>query len=103
MLTAWSKNDAMWMNKKIMFGLLLKMSFIYLLILSTNELSAQTIKVSGVVKTATNGLPFEGVTITVNKSLQKTLTDTNGTFTISLPKKRGILNFYYIGFNSVTI
>ncbi len=85
-----------------MFGLLLKMSLLCLIIIGGNELSAQNIKVSGVVKNEANGQPLEGVTVTVSKSLQKTVTDKNGAFNISFPKKGALLTFSYVGFTSIS-
>src|SRR5215213_3673440 len=53
--------------------------------------------VSGTVKDA-NAKPLYGATVAVKGTLQNTLTDENGAFTISVPGRNSVLVVSYIGF-----
>jgi len=89
-------------EKKVLFGLLLKITLLCIIVVGANELSAQNIIASGIVKNGITGLPLEGVTVTLNKSTKKTITDIAGKFSLSVPKKGALLTFSYIGFSTMT-
>jgi len=74
----------------------------FLLVLATFAHAQNTIKVSGTVINAATSKPIEGVTVSLSKSTQKTTTDANGVYSITVPTKNSLLSFTYIGFGTVS-
>ncbi|MDQ6608784.1 MAG: SusC/RagA family TonB-linked outer membrane protein, partial [Bacteroidota bacterium] len=54
--------------------------------------------ISGTVKEATNGKPLPGATIGIKGSNQRTTSDANGAFTISVPSAASTLVISYVGY-----
>ena len=73
--------------------------FLLLLNLQTNDLAAQTVKVSGKV-VSSDGKPIERATVSVKGFKEASLTNGDGFFTITADKK-SLLQFSAIGFKSV--
>ena len=73
--------------------------FLLLLNLQTNDLAAQSVKVSGKV-VSSDGKPIERATISVKGFKEASLTNGDGFFTITADKK-SLLQFSAIGFKSV--
>jgi TonB-linked SusC/RagA family outer membrane protein len=75
-----------------------KTVLLYLCLMLTSVLFAQTMQVSGVVSAAEDGLPLPGVNITVKDvDGSGTITDIDGKFSIKVPKGKS-LSFSYIGY-----
>ncbi|TJZ50062.1 SusC/RagA family TonB-linked outer membrane protein [Sphingobacterium olei] len=55
----------------------------------------------GEVRSAANGLPIEGVSVTIGKKY--TLSDKEGKFSVTVAEKKGILNINHIGYNKQSV
>ena len=62
------------------------------------ESSVQGIKIKGVVTSATDNLPLPGVNILEKGTLNGTVTDINGKYSITVPSPDAILEFSFIGY-----
>ena len=67
-----------------------------LLLLMSVSLFAQTIRVTGRVTDASDGLTLPGVTVQIQGTARGTVTDANGTFAIDVPSD-GVLLFSFVG------
>lgn len=63
------------------------------------QLNAQNFSISGQVKNKTTGEPLVAATVFVKGTSTSTLTDANGNFTITVPKKGSKLEISYAGLN----
>jgi TonB-linked SusC/RagA family outer membrane protein len=70
-----------------------------LLVLTIQQVDAQSVNVSGIVTAQSDGLPLPGVSVIVKGSKSGTQTDVQGRFTISANAKDA-LTISYIGFNT---
>lgn len=75
----------------------------FLCLLSTFSLFAQQKDVSGIVRDAANGQVMPGVTVVVEGTTTGTLTDVEGTFVLSGVQASDMLQFSFIGYESVSI
>ncbi|WP_152268471.1 SusC/RagA family TonB-linked outer membrane protein [Agriterribacter humi] len=73
-----------------------------LLLFSAGTLSAQSVKVSGVVKTSGQE-PLASVSIKVKNSQIGTMTDVNGRFSLEVPGSQSVLVFTYVGFTEKSV
>ena len=71
-------------------------SVILIFLFGLNSLIAQTVQVSGVVTSADDGQPLPGVSVVEMASVQGTVTNTDGRYTISVPSN-GVLQFAFVG------
>lgn len=71
----------------------------YLLLLSTQVL-AQELKVTGKVTSKTSNEPLEAATVNLKGTSTSTMTDKNGTFTITVPQAGAVLVISYMGMNT---
>jgi len=76
--------------------------FCGLLLLMGASLYAQTIRVTGRVTDASDGLTLPGVTVQLQGTTRGTVTDANGNFSIDAPSD-GILVFSFVGMNTATV
>lgn len=87
-------------NKKLESGFTLRIAFSLLLSLVLLPVAAQTIKVTGVVREATGGIP--GVNVTVKGTTIGTITDMEGRYYINVPSD-GVLQFTFIGYQTKNV
>ena len=73
-----------------------------ILCLGWSSILAQTVQVSGTVTDAEDGQPLPGVSVVVKGTVQGTVTDTNGKYTIAAPAD-AILLFSFIGMTTQDI
>ena len=73
-----------------------------LLLFSVSTLSAQSVKVSGVVKTSGQE-PLVSVSVKVKNSQIGTMTDANGRFSLEVPWRKSVLVFTDVGFIEKTV
>lgn len=74
--------------------------FLPLLLLLCLSVQAQVKTITGKVTGADDGLPLPGVGIKVKGTATSAVTDSKGTYTISVPGSSSILVFTYIGFTT---
>jgi TonB-linked SusC/RagA family outer membrane protein len=67
------------------------------------DVMAQTRKITGVVSSSEDGLPVPGVTVGVKGTSTGTITDVNGSYTISVPESARSLVFSFVGMTSQEI
>lgn len=72
--------------------------FIFMLLLSTSSLFAQTKEVTGKVTDAKNGEPVSGATVKVRGVNNTTTTETDGSFKLSVNSNATTLEISYVGF-----
>ena len=72
------------------------LTIIGILCLGWSSLLAQTVQVSGTVTGADDGQPLPGVSVVVKGTIQGTITDVNGRYSISSPAD-GALQFSFVG------
>jgi len=79
-----------------------RLSIILLVLIFSVSVSAQKsgIKLTGKVYDLETNTPIPGVSIQVNKTLQATSTDKNGSFTLNIKETPAMLNFSHIGYGS---
>src|SRR5690242_20590234 len=75
----------------------LKLLIAFIVILLSQNVTAQTVSVSGTVFSKATGKSLAGVTIVDKQNNISTLTDTNGNFTINVNAK-SVLTFSFIGY-----
>ncbi len=75
-------------------------SFLWLAILLPGFVFAQSLSVTGNVKSSTTGQSLKGVSIVVKGSSSGTSTDEQGNFSIKVPKKGSVLVFSNVGYKS---
>jgi TonB-dependent starch-binding outer membrane protein SusC len=80
---------------------LLGMTMVFLL--SLCQLSAQTKEVTGKVTDAKDGTPLSGVTVKVRGAAKTSLTESDGTFRISVTGAKPVLIFSYVGYNDLEV
>ena len=68
-----------------------------LALLSLNQVSAQSLQVSGKITAKTTGLPLEGATVSVKGSRGGIITGKDGNFTITVPGAGSVLIVSYAG------
>lgn len=69
---------------------------------SVSDLQAQSVKVSGVVKTS-NGDPLSSVTVKIRNTEVGTTTDGSGSFSLDVPGSQSVLVFSHIGFTEQSV
>lgn len=67
------------------------------------DVQPQPVRLTGMVKDATNGEPLPGVTVSVKGTTNGTLTDAAGQFALNNVNTPAVLVFSYIGFTTQTI
>lgn len=67
------------------------------------DVQPQPVRLTGMVKDATNGEPLPGVTVSVKGTTNGTLTDAAGQFALDNVNTPAVLMFSYIGFTTQTI
>jgi len=77
--------------------------FCMCLIIAWGDARAQDRTVSGRVTSSEDGSPIPGVNVVIKGTAVGTVTDANGTYSISTPSSEGILVFSFIGFASQEI
>lgn len=75
--------------------------FLCLILLSWNALYAQTREVSGKVVDAKDNSPLVGVSIKAKNSTANTLTQSDGSFRLTVPENTTTLEFSYVGYGTV--
>lgn len=65
--------------------------------------SQQQIKITGKVTDSSTGESLPGVNIVVKGTMNGTLTDIDGKYSINVPSKNSVLVFSFVGYNSVEI
>ncbi|PWT75635.1 MAG: SusC/RagA family TonB-linked outer membrane protein [Bacteroidetes bacterium] len=90
--------------RSLLFSLVGKQAFaVFLLILFTFQLKAQTpSSVHGTVTDA-SGVPLAGATVSVKGSNKKTLTDAKGAFVLNDVNPKGTIIVSFVGFNSKNV
>ena len=78
------------------------LTLIGILCLGWSSILAQTVQVSGTVTGADDGQPLPGVSVVVKGTLQGTVTDVNGRYSISAPAD-GTLQFSFVGMTTQEI
>ncbi len=73
-----------------------------LIIITTNGHTALLNPVKGTVHTS-KGVPMESVTVALEGSNNKTLTDQNGAFTIEVPDNNAVLIFTFVGYTALRL
>lgn len=93
------------MNKKIEFYRFYSLVVCVLMMIfwAPTSAVAQTLKVKGTVVSSSDNLPLVGVAISVQGSSKGTISDANGSFSLSGVKSGNILEFSYIGFKDQTV
>lgn len=74
-----------------------------ILLFLTSGLFAQTFTVTGVVKDGNDGLTIPGATILEKGTLNGTITDIDGNFTIKVASGESTLQFSYIGYKTIDV
>lgn len=72
---------------------------------STNEIVISTLeeRITGTIKSSSDGLPLPGVTVKVKGTTVGTVTDIDGKYAINVPNENSILVFSFVGFESQEI
>lgn len=78
-------------------GKLFSLIMFAMLSMMTNNLTAQTVPISGTVLSDDDGTPLPGVTVSVSGTSRATVTDNTGKFTVNVSKGT-LLEFSYVGF-----
>jgi TonB-linked SusC/RagA family outer membrane protein len=78
-------------------------AFVCYLVFCSSFASAQTVTVSGTVKSSLDNLPLSGVSIQVIGTLNTTATDAKGNYVLSNLRSDDSLSFTYIGFRGDTV
>jgi TonB-dependent starch-binding outer membrane protein SusC len=71
-----------------------------LLLLTGTLVMAQTVQISGTVKSSEDGLPIPGVSVTVKGTTLGAITGVDGKFVLSMPATSQTLMFSFIGFRT---
>lgn len=71
---------------------------VVLMVFAMHTVQAQSKTISGIVKSASDGSPIPGVTITVKGTTKGTSTDVDGKFSMQVPNEKAILIFSFVGF-----
>jgi len=77
---------------------LLKMLFVFTILIGTNSIYAQNIKVTGKVTEAETDVPLPGATVQVQGTTGGTVTDLEGNFTVSNLKSTDTLLISFVGY-----
>jgi len=78
------------------------LTIIGILCLGWSSILAQTVQVSGTVTGADDGQPLPGVSVVVKGTIQGTVTDVNGRYSISVPAD-GALQFSFVGMTTQNV
>ena len=79
------------MKKKIiLFSLIMCVGF--------QILNAQGIKVSGTVMEEASGEPLPGLNVQIAGTVQGTITDSDGAYSVQVPNQNAVLIFSFIGY-----
>jgi hypothetical protein len=77
--------------------------FIFMVLVGTQVLQAQTVRITGKVTSAADGMSLPGVQIVVVGSTVGVITDMDGNYALNVPATATTLRFTFVGMSPVDV